>query len=52
MNEQKKDDAVLPIPEWLREASKAAGQTFPTTCYLCGEKAAVEFVKHDLDLKV
>jgi hypothetical protein len=41
MNDQKKDDTVLPIPDWLREASKAAGQTFPTTCYLCGEHASV-----------
>jgi len=40
MSEQKKD-AVLPIPDWLREGAEKAGETFPTTCYLCGEPACV-----------
>jgi hypothetical protein len=41
MNEQKKDDAVPPIPDWLREGAEKVGETFPTTSYLCGAPAAV-----------
>jgi hypothetical protein len=40
MNEQK-NDAVEPIPDWLREDAERADETFPTTCYLCGAPAAV-----------
>lgn len=39
MNE--KDDEIAPIPEWLKEGAEKAGETFPTTCYLCGAPAFV-----------